>query len=72
MTVDSIFICFCEDITENDGISKAYYMSPDLMNVMKKLKEEAGGDFNFGSSQQHVNPQPISQPYSSSQKNFLA
>jgi hypothetical protein len=47
MTVDTIFLCFCEDIVENDGKSSPYYMSPELMDVMKKLKKEAGGDFNF-------------------------
>lgn len=48
MTVDTIFICFCDDITENDGVQRPYFMSPELMDVMKKLKAETGGEFNFG------------------------
>lgn len=50
MTVDTIFICFCEDFVENDGVSSPYFMSPELMEIMRKLKEETGGDFNFGTS----------------------
>ncbi|KAL7017410.1 hypothetical protein ACKWTF_010365 [Chironomus riparius] len=48
MTVDTIFICFCEDCEENDGASKPYYMSESLMRVMAEMKESAGGQFNFG------------------------
>ncbi|XP_070497911.1 choline transporter-like protein 1 [Chironomus tepperi] len=48
MTVDTIFICFCEDCEENDGDSKPYYMSEGLMKIMSELKETAGGQFNFG------------------------
>jgi solute carrier family 44 protein 1 (choline transporter-like protein) len=55
MTVDTIFICFCDDFIENDGASRPYFMSPELMDVMRKLKEEAGGDFNFGGGD--YNPQ---------------
>lgn len=62
MTVDTIFICFCDDITENDGSNeRPYYMSPKLFEVMKKLKEETGGEFNLGGP--YGNPQdPESQP----------
>jgi hypothetical protein len=78
MTVDTIFICFCEDITENDGASRPYFMSTELMNVMKKLKGEAGGDFNFGnvssypklSSQTYSTITQQPQFYSSGQRNF--
>ena len=31
MTIDTIFLCFCEDCDRNDGISKPYYMSKGLM-----------------------------------------
>lgn len=48
MTVDTIFICFCEDCEENDGVSKPYYMSESLMKIMTEMKETAGGQFNFG------------------------
>ena len=27
MAIDTIFLCFCEDSTQNDGINKPYYMS---------------------------------------------
>lgn len=27
MTIDTIFLCFCEDCERNDGISRPYYMS---------------------------------------------
>lgn len=48
MTLDTIFICFCEDCEQNDGMSRPYYMSKDLMEVMQELKQAAGGEFNFG------------------------
>lgn len=31
ITIDTIFLCFCEDCKENDGISKPYFMSRDLL-----------------------------------------
>lgn len=36
MTIDTIFICFCEDYEENDGLSKPYYMSKELMEFVEK------------------------------------
>ena len=27
MAIDTIFLCFCEDCSRNDGINKPYYMS---------------------------------------------
>lgn len=48
MTVDTIFICFCDDMAENNGNSRPYFMSPELKNVMDKLKGEAGGSFAYG------------------------
>lgn len=50
MTVDTIFICFCDDLVENDGSSMPYFMSLELKEVMKKMKEETGSEFNFGPS----------------------
>ncbi|KAF5305606.1 hypothetical protein FQR65_LT07686 [Abscondita terminalis] len=35
MAIDSIFICFCEDCEENDGLGKPYYMSRDLMDFVE-------------------------------------
>jgi hypothetical protein len=31
MCIDTIFLCFCEDSERNDGITKPYYMSRNLM-----------------------------------------
>lgn len=40
MSVDTIFLCYCEDVESNDGsASKPYYMSFGLKNVMEQLKE---------------------------------
>ncbi|XP_022187745.2 choline transporter-like protein 1 isoform X2 [Nilaparvata lugens] len=35
MTIDTIFICFCEDCEMNDGISKPYFMSKGLMEFVE-------------------------------------
>jgi len=48
MTVDTIFICFCEDCEENNGMDRPYFMSARLMEAMQNLKRAAGGEFNFG------------------------
>ncbi|XP_062554590.1 choline transporter-like protein 1 isoform X1 [Armigeres subalbatus] len=39
MTVDTIFICFCEDCECNDGISRPYYMSRGLMEFVQNSKK---------------------------------
>lgn len=31
MAIDTIFICFCEDCEQNDGLSRPYFMSRGLM-----------------------------------------
>lgn len=70
MTVDTIFICFCDDIVENDGVSRPFFMSPELMEIMKKLKEETGGHFDFGTGDnagQRILPQPYYPPNQDSQ-----
>ena len=36
MAIDTIFLCFCEDSEQNDGVTKPYYMSKGLM-VRKAL-----------------------------------
>jgi hypothetical protein len=43
MTLNTIFICFCEDCEINDGITRPYSMSMNLQQVMMevKAKEEA-------------------------------
>ncbi|KAJ8976875.1 hypothetical protein NQ317_001199 [Molorchus minor] len=35
MTIDTIFLCFCEDCEMNDGISRPYYMSRGLMEFVE-------------------------------------
>lgn len=40
MSIDTIFLCYCEDVESNDGSQlKPYYMSFELKNVMEQLKE---------------------------------
>ncbi|ETN64441.1 ctl transporter [Anopheles darlingi] len=38
MTVDTIFLCFCEDCETNDGIGRPYYMSRGLMEFVQNSK----------------------------------
>ena len=35
MTIDTIFLCFCEDSERNDGITKPYFMSKGLMEYVE-------------------------------------
>jgi Plasma-membrane choline transporter len=39
MTIDTIFICFCEDCERNDGITRPYYMSRGLMEFVQNSKQ---------------------------------
>lgn len=39
MTIDTIFICFCEDCEQNDGITRPYYMSRSLMEFIQNSKK---------------------------------
>lgn len=39
MTIDTIFLCFCEDCEKNDGIERPYYMSRGLMEFVQNTKE---------------------------------
>lgn len=38
MTIDTIFLCFCEDCEQNDGISQPYFMSRGLMEFVENSK----------------------------------
>ncbi|XP_068958348.1 choline transporter-like protein 5 [Petaurus breviceps papuanus] len=43
MCVDTLFLCFCEDLERNDGsIERPYYMSPKLLQILgkKQAKKE--------------------------------
>ncbi|XP_065809797.1 choline transporter-like protein 2 isoform X2 [Labrus bergylta] len=47
MCVDTLFLCFCEDLERNDGSSeRPYFMSPELHEILSKAKglEEDGVD----------------------------
>uniref|UniRef100_A0A8D0A2C9 Choline transporter-like protein n=1 Tax=Sander lucioperca TaxID=283035 RepID=A0A8D0A2C9_SANLU len=40
MCVDTLFLCFCEDLERNDGSSsRPYYMSPGLHKILRKGEE---------------------------------
>ncbi|KAL7019770.1 hypothetical protein ACKWTF_011243 [Chironomus riparius] len=39
MTIDTIFLCFCEDCEMNDGISRPYFMSRNLMEFIQNSKK---------------------------------
>jgi len=47
MTVDTIFICYCIDVEENDGVENPYYMSDSLRKIMMELKGFAGAHMNI-------------------------
>jgi hypothetical protein len=50
MTIDTIFLCYCEDVDENDGsAARPYYMSADLKQVMDDMKEIYGNKMKFQS-----------------------
>nr|XP_057946946.1 choline transporter-like protein 2 isoform X2 [Doryrhamphus excisus] len=39
MCVDTLFLCFCEDMERNDGSAeRPYYMSPELHEILSKTK----------------------------------
>ena len=39
MTIDTIFLCFCEDCEQNDGVAKPYFMSRGLMDFVQNSKK---------------------------------
>jgi hypothetical protein len=41
MVIDTLFLCFCEDFTQNDGSpGKEYYAPPSLMAFMNEAEHE--------------------------------
>ena len=41
MAVDTLFLCFLEDIERNDGsASKPYYMSKDLKKILGYMEDK--------------------------------
>lgn len=61
MTIDTIFICFCEDCDRNDGISKPYYMSRGLMQFVQNSKKALQiDDTKSGKAwSENVTPRPV-------------
>ncbi|XP_024078429.1 choline transporter-like protein 4, partial [Terrapene carolina triunguis] len=42
MCVDTLFLCFLEDLERNDGsVEKPYYMSTSLMKILNKKNKKA-------------------------------
>lgn len=60
MAIDTIFICFCEDCENNDGISKPYYMSRGLMEFVQNSKK-ALAVLDDSDQQAWTSPKTISQ-----------
>uniref|UniRef100_A0A8C4H1X7 Choline transporter-like protein n=1 Tax=Dicentrarchus labrax TaxID=13489 RepID=A0A8C4H1X7_DICLA len=57
MCVDTLFLCFCEDLERNDGSSeRPYFMSPELHEILSKTKrlEENGDAVEAGQSPVHL------------------
>uniref|UniRef100_A0A4X2LTE9 Choline transporter-like protein n=1 Tax=Vombatus ursinus TaxID=29139 RepID=A0A4X2LTE9_VOMUR len=45
MCVDTLFLCFLEDLERNDGsLAKPYYMSKNLMKILGKKNERPSGE----------------------------
>ncbi|XP_060226250.1 choline transporter-like protein 2 isoform X1 [Meriones unguiculatus] len=43
MCVDTLFLCFCEDLERNDGSQeRPYFMSPELRDILLKGNSQAG------------------------------
>lgn len=42
MTIDTIFMCFCEDCELNDGALRPYFMSRGLMEFVENSKNSSG------------------------------
>ena len=41
MVIDTLFLCFCENFTQNDGsLGKEYYASPSLMSFMNDTEHD--------------------------------
>jgi solute carrier family 44 protein 1 (choline transporter-like protein) len=38
-TIDTLFLCFCEDSCINDGMERPYYMSVNLMQYMEEAQK---------------------------------
>uniref|UniRef100_A0A8C5AUD0 Choline transporter-like protein 2 n=1 Tax=Gadus morhua TaxID=8049 RepID=A0A8C5AUD0_GADMO len=64
MCVDTLFLCFCEDLERNDGSSeRPYYMSPELHEILSKAMkpEEPPGESQGDGGSPGEEETPLSQ-----------
>lgn len=54
MTLNTLFICFCDDCDQNDGKSRPYSMSENLLEVMKAVKKPEDIDFGDGEAAMEI------------------
>ena len=51
MAVDTIFLCFCEDSTHNDGKGNPFFMSDNLLKFMSdNASNQAAAEANVEAS----------------------
>lgn len=48
MSVDTIFLCFCIDLEENDGTTRPYFMSDGLRKVIMDMKADSNEALMLG------------------------
>lgn len=54
MAVDTLFLCFLEDLERNDGSQeRPYYMSKDLQKILGKMQSEAHNEFSPSAPRLH-------------------
>ncbi|KAK6300663.1 hypothetical protein J4Q44_G00287610 [Coregonus suidteri] len=57
MCVDTLFLCFCEDLERNDGSpERPYFMSPELHEILSKTKMAEEEDNKDGMEQPDADP----------------
>lgn len=57
MTIDTIFLCFCEDCEQHDGITRPYFMSRGLMEFVQNSKKALNiAERNSGHAWSYVVP----------------
>ncbi|KAL7012087.1 hypothetical protein ACKWTF_014619 [Chironomus riparius] len=78
MTVDTVFICYCIDIEENDGEENPYYMSDKLRSVMMGMEnpndgnseDDDGNNMAMQPQPYPGQPMPDQQPYYPDQPSY--
>ncbi|XP_074544588.1 choline transporter-like protein 2 isoform X1 [Halichoeres trimaculatus] len=56
MCVDTLFLCFCEDLERNDGSSeRPYFMSPELHEILSKTQRLEEDDADQADSAKQAN-----------------